>query len=267
MSIDQKFILGDQLTSKQRAFFNEFGFIHFQHVLNRNEIDQMIAAVQDLERAWIEEDVTKVNGIPIKYGKDETGNRIVQRFAFASMHSEILHRYLQDKRLQVLKGFLPKESRIVENEKDGLVINHYVNTGESNYTKLGWHTDCLRDIFQGFHIDPMLNIGTSLDDSPKEKGGLRVIPGSHKQGAFDLLFRKRYFVDNNPDKNEFILETDAGDITVHHGRLWHRVALSQLTGAESRRRVMYFPIISGKYKPKTENSKTPIYHKFQHVVK
>ncbi|HEX3081430.1 MAG TPA: phytanoyl-CoA dioxygenase, partial [Puia sp.] len=83
MSIDQKFILGDQLTAKQLAFFNEFGFIHFRHVLNRNEIDQMIAAVQDLERSWIEEDVTKVNGIPIKYGKDETGNRIVQRFAFA----------------------------------------------------------------------------------------------------------------------------------------------------------------------------------------
>jgi phytanoyl-CoA hydroxylase len=54
---------------------------------------------------------------------------------------------------------------------------------------------------------------------------------------------------------------------VHHGRIWHRVARATISGEDSRRRVMYFPIISGKYKPKSENSRTPFYHKFQRVVK
>ena len=267
MNLSQTFVLGDKLTKEQLAFFEEFGFVHFTNFLDPQQIAHNLQAIKEVEQKWIANDVAKVNGIPIKYGKDENGKRIVQRFAFASLDSEVLHEFINDKRLLVLKQFIGKVSRIAEYEKDGLVINHYVNTEVSNFTKLGWHTDCLRDMFQGLHIDPMINVGVSLDDSPKEKGGLRVIPCSHKQGLYDLLFRKKYFVDNRPDKEEFALETKAGDLTVHSGRLWHRVALSQHKGAASKRRVMYFPIISGKYKPKNGKSWTPIYLKFQKVVR
>ena len=37
---------------------------------------------------------------------------------------------------------------------------------------------------------------------------------------------------------------DAGDLTVHDGRLWHRVALSPYVGEKSRRRVMYVPVVN-----------------------
>ncbi len=267
MNLNQKFVLGDKLTKEQLAFFEEFGFIHLTGYINLEHITEILNAIALVEQKWIANNVEKVNGIPIKYGADENGKTIVHRFAFASLDSEVLHSFLNDKRLHVIKGLINGNSRVGEYEKDGLVISHYMNTAESSFTKLGWHTDGLRDMFQGFHIDPMLNVGVSLDDSPKEKGGLRVIPGSHKQSFYDLLFRKKYFLDNNPDKDEFILETKAGDLTVHHGRLWHRVALSSLMGVASRRRMMYFPIISGKYKPKNGKSWTPIYHKFQKVVK
>src|SRR5581483_8004668 len=142
-----------------------------------------------------------------------------------------------------------------------------LNTGESQYTKLGWHTDGLRDLFNHLHIEPMLNIGIHLDDCTAEKGGLRVLPGTHNKNVYDLLFRKRYFLDNTEDAEEFIVETKAGDLTIHSGRIWHRVALATLKGAASRRRAMYFPIIKGKYKPKSEKSWTPIYHKFQKLVR
>ena len=267
MDIHRTFILGTQLTPEQLRFFDEFGFIHFKNFIDRKEIDHLINAIHELELDWIKKGIEKVNGIPIKYGKDELGNPIVQRFAFASLHSEVLHNFLKDERLAALRSFIKKKSRIVEDEKDGMVINHYINNGNSNYTKLGWHTDSLRDIFQGFHKNPMINVGTSLDDSPKEKGSLRVIPGSHKQNTFDMLFKKKHFVDNTPDKNEFIVETEAGDLTVHHGRMWHRVALASVTGAESRRRIIYFPIICGSYKPKSEKSPTPFHHQIQQIVK
>jgi len=267
MNIRQRFVIGDQITPEQSQFFNEFGFIHFEHFISQDEVERILAAVKEIEQQWLREKVTKVNGIPIRFGKDVDGSPIVQRFAFASMYSEVLHEFLQDPRLNLLKAFSTKTSRIVEDEKDGLVINHYINDGRSNYTKLGWHTDSLRDIFQGFHKSPMVNVGISLDDSQKEKGGLRVIPGSHKQTQFELLFKKKYFVDNTPDKDEFVIETKAGDLTVHHGRIWHRVALATVEGEASRRRVMYFPIISGKYKPKSEKSATPIYHKFHRAIR
>jgi ectoine hydroxylase-related dioxygenase (phytanoyl-CoA dioxygenase family) len=125
----------------------------------------------------------------------------------------------------------------------------------------------MRDLFAGFRLDPMVNVGISLDDSPREKGGLRVLPGSHKQNMYDFLFRKKHIIDNRDDKDEFAVETKAGDLTVHHGRVWHRAALATVKGAASKRRMMYFPIIAGKFKPKSEKSKTPIYHHFQRAVR
>jgi len=49
-------------------------------------------------------------------------------------------------------------------------------------------------------------------------------------------------------------------VTVHDGRLWHRVAVSTRTGAASLRRSMYVPYLTDPYEPKGEASKTPLYH-------
>jgi ectoine hydroxylase-related dioxygenase (phytanoyl-CoA dioxygenase family) len=107
----------------------------------------------------------------------------------------------------------------------------------------------------------MLNVGLHLDNTPFENGGLRVLPGTHKQGILRLLFGKKYFIDNNPDRREIGFDLAAGDLTVHDGRIWHRAQQSPLYGEASRRRVLYVPIITGKYMPKDANSKTPFYHR------
>ena len=81
-----------------------------------------------------------------------------------------------------------------------------------------------------------------------------------------LLFKKKYFVDHKPDQKEVGFEIEAGDLTIHDGRLWHRVQQSPHYGEKSRRRVMYIPVVTGKYMPKDKNSKTPFYHKFASTV-
>lgn len=161
----------------------------------------------------------------------------------------------------------PFEGRIGEDEKDGMVINQYIKTPDSTFSQMGWHTDSPRDIFLGQRIMPMLNVGIHLDDCPSENGGLRVLTGTHKQGILKLLFAKKYFIDNNEDAQEVGFDIQAGDLTVHDGRLWHRVQQSPFTGLKSRRRVMYIPIITGKMIQKNEQSKTPFYHHFVHKVK
>jgi ectoine hydroxylase-related dioxygenase (phytanoyl-CoA dioxygenase family) len=132
---------------------------------------------------------------------------------------------------------------------------------------MGWHTDCLRDVFYGKKIMPMLNVGIHLTDAKPGQGGLRILPGTHKQTIFGVLFKKPYFLDPRPDKNEVGLQTRAGDLTVHDGRLWHRVAQSTVMGEQSRRQVMYVPIISGAYGIKNEKSPTLIYQHFQNMVR
>ena len=255
--------LNNTLTSEQINFFDEHGVIIFRNFLTQEKVDLFKQEIKRIEALWLDEKKEKINGIPLKFGKTETGELTIQRLCFSSLYSQALHQLLQDDRLNALVKFLqPYEGRIGENEKDGLVINNYINSPNSSFTQMGWHTDSPRDLFLGQKIMPMLNVGIHLDTCLFENGGLRVLPGTHKQNMFKLLFGKKYFVDNSDDKKEIGFDIYSGDLTVHDGRTWHRVKQSSLTGEASRRRVMYIPIITGKYKPKHEKSKTPFYHKF-----
>jgi phytanoyl-CoA hydroxylase len=263
----QKFRLGNSLTNEQQDFFHKNGFIHFKAVATPEEVKSIIASTEDIQKKWINEGVRKINGVPIRFGFDENGQPIVHRFPFTSQYSEPVHQFVVGPQLEALKVLLPESARIAENEKDGVVLNHYVNSENSNFRQMGWHTDSMRDVFYGKKVRPMLNVGLYLDDSSAEKGGLRVLPGTHLQNIFNMLFKKAYFMNNEVDPNEVLVEANAGDLVVHDGRIWHRVAMSPHSGAPSRRRVMYTPIIIGKYMPKDAQSPTPFYHHFQGVIK
>jgi ectoine hydroxylase-related dioxygenase (phytanoyl-CoA dioxygenase family) len=257
------FDLGSELTEEQKAFFDTHGFIHFKNFITSETVSRIHQEMEKVQEQWIKEDVKLVNGVPIKYGIDTNGNKIVQRYAFSNKFSPFLQELLRDPRLKALFGFIgAPDCRIGEDEKDGLVINHYVNSENSTFSQMGWHTDALRDIFYGQKIMPMLNVGIHLDNSSTDNGGLRLLPGTHNQNLANMLFKKIYFYEKKADKNEIGLNVDAGDLTVHDGRLWHRVAQSPFVGEKSRRRVMYVPIITGKYQPKNADSKPLFYQRF-----
>jgi len=262
----QRFSLGAEITTEQQAFFNQNGFIHFKNFIEPETVNDIIRASKQVEQNWAKNQIEKINGVPIKYGKDLDGSVIVQRFAFINQHHPLLAEFTLDPRFKTLLSLVPG-SRLGVDEKDGMVFNHYVNGDESSFTKMGWHTDGLRDVFQGTRLNPMLNVGIHLSDVTANNGGLRILPGTHKQSLYQMLFRKRYFLDHNVDANELAIAPKAGDLTIHDGRLWHRVAQSAVTGEESRRRVIYMPIIAGKYEPKHEDSPTALYQRFAKIVK
>lgn len=261
------FTLSDKLTAEQLDFFNTHGFIHFKNFIKEETVSSIIDASKQVENTWIDNDIKKINGVPIKFGKDLDGKPIVQRFAFINKHHKTLSGLLLDPRFNALLELAGAGARLGTDEKDGMVFNHYINGPESKFSKMGWHTDGLRDIFYGGKLNPMLNVGIHLSTQKPENGGLKIIPGTHKQSVYQMLFRKKYFIDNNPDKNEVSVLPNAGDLTVHDGRLWHRVAQSSVRGEESRRRVIYVPIVAGKYEPKNENSPTVFYQRFAGIVK
>jgi phytanoyl-CoA hydroxylase len=259
MSTYKKFKFEGKLNQEQIQFFKTHGFIHFEGYASQEIVDEIITSTERVQQNWINDNVEKVNGIPIKYGYDENGSRIVQRFAFTNEYSGAVQRFASDAALDALKVLMPIGARLGLNEKDGVVFNHYVNTEGSNFSHMGWHTDSARDIFYGTKVAPMLNIGFYLDNSTAEKGGLRILPGTHKQNLWSLLFKKKYYLNTKEDKNEVLVEAKAGDLVIHDGRIWHRVAPSPLTGAASRRRVMYIPMIVGKQQVKHAESRTPLY--------
>lgn len=261
------FELLDKPTQEHVDFFDKHGVIIFRNFISKEKVQLYISELQRIEKEWLSQKIEKVNGIPLKFGKDDKGDLTIQRFCFTSQYSAALKELLQDPRFESLTAFMGGyEGRVGENEKDGLVANNYINTPNSTFTQMGWHTDSPRDLFMGQKIMPMLNVGVHLDTCLFENGGLRVIPGTHKQNMVKLLFGKKYFIDNSDDDKEVGFDIYAGDLTVHDGRTWHRVKQSPLFGEASRRRVMYVPIITGKYKPKHEKSKTPFYHRFTSKV-
>jgi ectoine hydroxylase-related dioxygenase (phytanoyl-CoA dioxygenase family) len=261
------FQLGEKLTEDQKLFFDKNGFIHFKNFIDKTKVIELLKEAEAIQNEWVSKDYKTINGVPIKYGTDVDGKKIVQRFAFINQHSEKFAALLKDPRLKCLFELIgAADCRIGEAEKDGLVFNHYINTNESNYSQLGWHTDALRDIFQGQKIMPMLNVGIHLDNSTTDNGGLRLIPGTHNKGIGTMLFKKVYFISHKPDKKEVGLNVEAGDLTVHDGRLWHRVARSPFTGEKSRRRVMYVPIITGKFVPRDAKSKPLLYQRLMSIT-
>lgn len=261
-----EFSIAEADSPQVREAFDRVGAVRFPAAATPQEVEMLRADWQRLSDRFADEGRVRVNGVPIKYGTRPDGARYVQRFAFTSLFSEAFHRFIHDPRFEPVRRLCGADTRIGDREKDGLVINCYRNEPGSRFKRLGWHTDGLRDLFYGRMPGPMYNVGFYLDDSPVEKGALRIIPGSHQQGFRDMLLRKAYFLDHRDDPEEVVVEAKAGDLTVHDGRLWHRVAPATVSGDRSLRRTMYVPYINGPYEPKNERSGTPFYHHFQRIT-
>ncbi|WP_437280451.1 phytanoyl-CoA dioxygenase family protein [Sorangium sp. So ce375] len=260
------FELGGALTAEQRDFLDAHGFIRFRGFADRGAVRALVEEVEAVDRRLVGEGRTHINGVPLLLGTRKDGSRYIQRMVFASLFGERLSAFLRDPRLGAILDVAGPGYRIAERERDGLVVNHYRHEEGSTYQRLGWHTDSLRDIFYLEKPRRYLNVGFYLDDSPLSKGGVRLIPSSHRQGLFEMMTRKAYFLDHRPDPDEYALEASAGDLTIHDGRIWHRVAQATATGDASQRRVMYLPLMSGPRKEKHEGSPTPLYFRLKRLA-
>ncbi len=262
-----RFELGERFTREQLDFLDTYGFIRFRGFLPKASVRKLVEEVEAIDRLLIETERTIVNGVPLIIGKKKDGTKYVQRMVFSSLLGDRLHRFLQDPRFQGILEVAGPGYRIAERERDGLVVNHFRHEEGSSYSRLGWHTDSLRDLAYLEKPRRYLNVGFYLDDSPITKGGVRVIPFSQNQGIWPMLTRKRYFQDVAADPEEYAIEAEAGDLTIHDGRIWHRVALATAMGEASRRRVMYMPLMEGPLKVKSATSATPFYFRLKKLAR
>jgi hypothetical protein len=266
LPLTHRFTLGPRITDEQRAFLDEHGFLVFAEVATPAEVQMIRDEADAICAAWLAESRKAVYGVPLFIGKDEKGAPTVQRLPFTSVFSEKIKAFVRDPRFEPIRTLVGDGARVGDQEKDGVVINRYLNVPGSAYPRLGWHTDGLRDLAYLRLPKPMLNVGLHLDHIPRENGGLRVIPGTHKQSFWQMAFRKRYFLDHRPDPAELAIETVPGDLTVHDGRMWHRVERSPHTGAKSLRRSMYVPYLTDAPQPKGDASRTPFYLKLKPLL-
>ncbi len=260
LPLAHRFTLGAEITEVQRSFLDRHGYAVFGGVVKPAEIRRLDEEVRGIQERWLAENRKSVYGIPLFVGKDENGAPFIQRFAFTSVYSDYIRDLVRDRRFEPVRTLIGADARVGDEEKDGVVFNRNLNVPGSAYPRLGWHTDGLRDLAYGRLPGPMLNVGIHLDRVKREDGGLRIIPGTHKQGFWKMCFHKPYFVSHGADVREVAVETEPGDLTVHDGRTWHRVEQSPHVGPRSLRRTMYVPYLTQPYEPKREDSPTPFYH-------
>lgn len=258
LPLTTRFTLGPRITPVQRAFLKKHGFLVFAKVASQSEVDMIASELDRIERDFISEGKKSVFGIPLFWGTRQN-QPFLQRFPFTSVFSEKIRDFVRDDRFAPIRDLVGSGARVGDREKDGVVVNRYINVPGSAYPRLGWHTDGLRDLFYLRMPKEMLNIGLHLDFCDEDQGGLRLIPGSHTQGFWGMCFGKIYYT-NRVDEREITVVTEPGDLSVHDGRLWHRVEKSKRTGQASLRRSMYVPYLTDAYQPKDDTSKTPLYH-------
>ncbi|MEZ6186100.1 MAG: phytanoyl-CoA dioxygenase family protein [Planctomycetota bacterium] len=260
LPLTTRFTLGPRITGVQQAFLDEHGFLVFAQVATTQELEAMEQGIRDVERRWLAEGRTSVYGTPLFVGEDPEGNPFIQRFAFSSCFSPEIRAFVRNERLIPVRSLVGFGTRVGDVERDGVVFNRNLNVPGSVYTGVAWHTDALRDVFYLRNPTQQLNVGLHFDRIKKEDGGLRLLPGTHRQGLWGMCTRMPHFVSQKDIPEEIAVETEPGDLTVHDGRMWHRVVPSPHMGWRSLRRSMYVPYLKDEYTPKSEDSRTPAYH-------
>jgi len=101
-------------------------------------------------------------------------------------------------------------------------------------------------------LEKMMTIRIHLDDTPKENGALRVIPGSHQIGLIPSNDINAY-----SHENEVICECEAGDVLLMSPMLLHA---SRRSENPARRRILHFEYASrDALHPKLEWLEAPSY--------
>lgn len=267
LPLGTRFRLRTFITPVQYAFLEHNGFILFAGVARPSEVERILSEIDDVERKLVDEEIKAICGVPVWFGTGPDGKPWLQRMGFSSFYSEWLEAFVTDERFEPVRRLIGENARIGTREKDGVVFNRYINLPGSLRPDLAWHTDALRDVFYNWKMPgPMLNVGLHFDRIKPEDGGLRLIPGTHRQSVWSTLFSKVHFVSNDDDPREIMVETWPGDLTVHDGRMWHRVKSSPFAGERSLRRSMYVPYVVDAYQPKDQGSKTNSYMRLFNVI-
>ena len=163
LPVTTKFKLGDSITDVQMRFLDYYGFLHFETVATEQEVQTILSELDRIEEKWIGEKRNFVYGIPLFWGRDGKGQKFLQRFAFTSQFSPTISSFVKDSRFEPIRKLIGEDARVGEEEKDGVVVNRYLNVRHSIYKRLGWHTDGIRDLFYGRMPVQMLNVGLHLD--------------------------------------------------------------------------------------------------------
>jgi hypothetical protein len=76
------FYFSGTITPEQQEFFDKYGIIQFKKFIDTTTVSLFLKETENVQKHLLSSDTKKVNGIPLKFGTDIDGSRLVQRIAF-----------------------------------------------------------------------------------------------------------------------------------------------------------------------------------------
>ncbi|XP_073343642.1 probable alpha-ketoglutarate-dependent hypophosphite dioxygenase [Pagrus major] len=199
-------------TAKLQDIYNQQGFLSALPVLSDIELREAKHAFSELEREFGEEYTQySLHNVHLQYPwvSDLTKHPQILQVVKAILGPDVI---LLDSR------FICKYPTL---KPDGSV-------GENGLPYVAWHQDMR---YWGIDGGPVLSVWLAFDDSLKENGALRVIPGSHCAGMLPhhQAIRPGNMLTVNQEIPEELVQADeavlcpllAGEMSIHDGLLVH----------------------------------------------
>jgi hypothetical protein len=203
LDLDRTFTIDDD-RAEMRHFVEQAGFLHLRDVFDEGE---MVALGADIDAALA--GATPDDG-DSWWATTDTGDDVPVRVLNFHEKSVTLRDLVADERYRWI-GDLVDDGHVHRGGGEGLVKPLGVVRGLSD---LPWHKDC----GQGQHSYQCsgLTCGISVTGADRVSGALGVIPGTHR--ANTMATGRDRLLDLPPR----MLETRAGDVTVHCSDTLHR---------------------------------------------
>ncbi|MCI0574100.1 MAG: phytanoyl-CoA dioxygenase family protein [Myxococcaceae bacterium] len=210
------------LTPEQCAFFASSGFLVLPSFVDGATRERMLVAVKAQVAAQqgpveYEADV-RYPGAPAS--REEQGGRTIRRLLQAHARGPLFSSWFEDARIlgavAHLLGGPVRQARAHHN---------CVMTKEPRFSSdTGWHQDIR---YWSFTEPELVSVWLALGREHAENGGLRVLPGTHRQDFARERYDDRLFLREDLPENSALIaravqvDLEPGDVLIFHARLFH----------------------------------------------
>ncbi|GAB3028301.1 hypothetical protein GCM10027051_36740 [Niabella terrae] len=237
----QQFNFNHEITALHKYYFDIYGLLHFKQFVGSHTVQQLLYETQLVRDYLTGAGITRAKGIPLGFDNQIGSPGTVSEPSEAQATTDILQRFLSTERVQLLAGLLgpgqPEDNDLL---KDQLRIYlHWNNSAEDSSRQTGYrqHPGAYQTE-TGYRT--LLTLGLHLEEA-KEEDQLQVFTGSHLQHPFRLWLRKKFSNGRSP-RGIRQLKPQAGDLTIHDPRLWHKLVASKAASAQPGHQVLYFQL-------------------------
>jgi hypothetical protein len=220
----------DDEREEMRHFLATAGYVHIRAVFGEDEIARWAAEVEHVRSLTMP-------GDPYSWWSvNAAGEEVVTRINYLGRHSRVIDELCSDERLHRYATLAGDDLRVCNDRLDGpMVFVKHSNVVKGN-GDLGWHVD---DGIGGHPVMcPLLQLGVQLDHASAANGQLLLLAGSHR-------YTKHWYSWGEEGSLPVVaLDTEPGDLTVHHGDTMHTTPPPTADGAG--RRALYFKFAEPK---------------------